>query len=200
MKKINLLMTFICCLLLVKTATAAQPIPFDTHHWDFEAKSYEVGMYKGQESLVFHDGLALVKGTEGFVNGIIEFDIAIPTKRGFSGPIWRVKGLDNYEEFYLRHHQSGNEDANQYSPVFNGLAGWQLYYSADGYGYPVKYVFDQWMPVKIIVSGSQAEIYVQDMNKLFYLFRCSKERRPAVESGSVIRDLPPHAMPTSGTR
>jgi hypothetical protein len=154
-----------CCLFLAKSVVAAQAIPFDTHHWDFEAKSYEVNIYKAQESLVFHDGLALVKGSEGFVNGIIEFDIAIPSKRGFSGPVWRVQDLHNYEEFYLRHHQSGNEDANQYCPVFNGLAGWQLYYSADGYGYPVKYVFDQWMPVKIIVSGSQAEIYVQDMKE-----------------------------------
>ena len=146
-------------------ANSAQPIPFDTHHWDFNAKSYQVEIYKGQESLVFHDGLALVKGTEGFVNGVIEFDMAIPARRGYSGPVWRVQDLDNYEEFYLRHHQSGKEDANQYSPVFNGLAGWQLYYCADGYGYPVKYVFDEWMPVKIIVSGSQAEIYVRDMNE-----------------------------------
>ena len=89
-------------------------------------------IYKGQESLVFHDGLALVKGTAGFINGIIELDIAIPANWGFSGPVWRVQDLDNYEEFYLRHHQSGNEDANQYSPVYNGLAGWQLYYSAEG--------------------------------------------------------------------
>lgn len=146
-------------------ANSAQPLPFDTHHWDFNAKSYQVEIYKGQESLVFHDGLALVKGTEGFVNGVIEFDMAIPARRGYSGPVWRVQDLDNYEEFYLRHHQSGKEDANQYSPVFNGLAGWQLYYCADGYGYPVKYVFDEWMPVKIIVSGSQAEMYIRDMNE-----------------------------------
>jgi len=146
-------------------ANSAQPIPFDTHHWDFSAKSYQVEIYKGQESLIFHDGLALVKGTEGFVNGIIEFDMAIPARRGYSGPVWRVQDLDNYEEFYLRHHQSGKEDANQYSPVFNGLAGWQLYYCADGYGYPVKYVFDEWMPVKIIVSGLQAEMYIRDMNE-----------------------------------
>ena len=165
MKNITIFVAFICCILFASTATAVQPVPFDTHHWDFHAKSYQVEIYKGQESLVFHDGLALVKGTEGFVNGIIEFDIAIPAQRGFSGAVWRVQDLDNYEEFYLRHHQSGNEDANQYSPIFNGVAGWQLYYSADGYGYPVKYAFDQWMPMKIIVSGSQAEMYVRDMNE-----------------------------------
>jgi hypothetical protein len=165
MNTIKFFLTAIGCFLLAQTAIAAQPIPFDKYHWDFEAKSYQVETYKGQESLLFHKGLALVKGTEGFVNGIIEFDIAIPTKRGFSGPVWRVQDPGNYEEFYLRHHQSGNDDANQYSPVFNGLAGWQLYYSADGYGYPIKYVFDEWMPVKVIVSGSQAEIYIRDMNE-----------------------------------
>ena len=165
MKKINLLLTVMCCLLLTKTAIAVQPIPFDTDHWDFNAKSYQVEIYKGKDSLVFHDGLALVKGTEGFVNGIIEFDMAIQARRGYSGPVWRVQDLENYEEFYLRHHQSGSEDANQYSPVFNGLAGWQLYYCADGYGHPVEYVFDEWMPVKIIVSGSQAEMYIRDMDE-----------------------------------
>jgi hypothetical protein len=165
MYKIKLLLAVLSGFLLVQTAIALQAVPFDTYHWDFEAKSYQVETYKGQESLVFHNGLALVKGTEGFVNGMIEFDIAIPAKRGFSGPVWRVQDPGNYEEFYLRHHQSGNADANQYSPVFNGLAAWQLYYSADGYGYPVTYVFDEWMPVKIIVSGSQAEIYVRDMDE-----------------------------------
>ena len=79
-------------IIYAQNVIAAQPIPFDKHHWDFEAKSYKVETFKGQESLVFHKGLALVKGTEGFVNGIIEFDIAIPTKRGFSGPVWRVHG------------------------------------------------------------------------------------------------------------
>lgn len=164
MKKI-IRLTVICCLLKALTVMAGEPIPFDDNHWNFYAKSYQVEIYKGRESLMFHDGLALVKNTEGFVNGIIEFDIAIPAKRGFSGPVWRVQDPYNYEEFYLRHHQSGNEDANQYSPVFNGLAAWQIYYSGDGYGYPTVYVFDEWMPMKIIVSGSRAEIYIQDMDE-----------------------------------
>ena len=70
----------------------------------------------------------------------------------------------------------GNEDANRYSPVFRGLAGWQLYHSADGDGYPVKYVFDEWMPVKIIVSGSQAAIYAQDMIEPVSIYSAAQKR------------------------
>jgi len=176
MKLISYLLAIQCCLVAASMAVAAQPIPFDTDHWDFRAQSYKIETYKGKTCLVFHKGLALVKGSQDFVNGIIEFDIAVPAKRGFSGPVWRVQDDLNYEEFYLRHHQSGNEDANQYSPVFNGLAGWQLYYSADGYGYPLKYAFDEWMPVKIIIAGPKAEIYVQDMtNPILFIPEMKRE-------------------------
>jgi hypothetical protein len=64
----------------------------------------------------------------------------------------------------MRPHQSGNPDANQYTPVFNGLAGWQLYYG-EGYGAPVKYVFNEWMHVKIVISGKNAEVYIMDMDE-----------------------------------
>ena len=47
----------------------------------------------------------------------------------------------NYENFYIRPHQSGNPDANQYQPVFNGSASWQLYYGPE-YAAPVEYRYD----------------------------------------------------------
>jgi hypothetical protein len=78
------------------------------------------------------------------------------------GAVWRIQDFDNYEEFYLRPHQSGNPDANQYEPVFNGVAAWQLYYG-DAYSAPVKYDFNQWIHVKIAVSGKSADIYIKDM-------------------------------------
>ncbi|MCP4898285.1 MAG: hypothetical protein GY906_15030, partial [bacterium] len=53
-------------------------------------------------------------------------------------------------------------DANQYTPVFNGLTGWQLYHG-EGYGTPVNYEFDTWIPVRIVVSGHQAEMYIKDL-------------------------------------
>jgi hypothetical protein len=66
------------------------------------------------------------------------------------------------EHFYVRPHQSGNPDATQYTPIFNGQAGWQLYH---GEGYSKAYTFKagQWHHVKIRFHGLQAEVYIDDM-------------------------------------
>jgi hypothetical protein len=79
------------------------------------------------------------------------------------GVTFRVQDPDNREEFYIRPHQSGNPDANQYTPVFNGLTAWQLYHG-EGYGAPVTYDFNVWIPVKVEVSGTQAEVFIEDMD------------------------------------
>lgn len=182
MRSIRLLVaiTLVTGLLLsLKPVTMAETIPFGSDRWEFAAKEYRLEDFHGQKSLFLREGLALLKDSGDFVDGIIEFDIAIPAKRGFSGAIWRMQDTNNYEEFYLRHHQSGNEDANQYCPVFGGLASWQLYYSGDGYGYPVRYRFDEWMHVKIVVAGHEAEIYLNDMETpIVYVSELKREISP----------------------
>ena len=70
-----------------------------------------------------------------------------------------MQDVGNYENFYLRPHQSGNPDANQYTPVFGGVSAWQLYHG-DGYAAPMTYPYGAWIPMKIVVSGDRAEIYV----------------------------------------
>ena len=62
----------------------------------------------------------------------------------------------------MRPHQSGNPDATQYTPVFNGNAGWQLYHG-EGYSKAIAFKFDQWHHLKIDIHGLQAEIYLDDM-------------------------------------
>jgi hypothetical protein len=141
--------------------TQAQTIPFDSNRWEIDAKESRIEEYLGRQSLFLKGGLALVKDAK-FLNGVIEFDIAFPEERGFAGTVWRVLDKNNYEEFYFRSHQSGNPDANQYTPNFNGLAGWQLYYGED-FSAPVRYRFNEWMRVKIVVAGAQAEVYLMDM-------------------------------------
>lgn len=148
-------------LLVIATSLPAQTILFDSTRWKFDAKESRIEEYLGRQSLFLQGGLALIKESK-FLNGVIEFDIAFSPERAFVGAVWRVLDKENYEEFYLRPHQSGNPDANQYSPVFNGLSGWQLYYGED-FSAPVRYRFDEWMHVKILVAGQQAEIYIMDM-------------------------------------
>lgn len=139
----------------------AQSVPFDSGRWEIEAKESKVMDYLGRKSLFLKAGAAVVKDSQ-FTDGIIEYDIAFAEAQGFMGAFWRMQDADNYEEFYIRPHQSGQPDANQYQPVFNGVASWQLYYGA-GYAAAIKYDFNQWLHVKIVVSGKQAEIYIKDM-------------------------------------
>jgi hypothetical protein len=143
--------------------TASEPIPFDSPRWQIEAEENRIEEYKGKTSLVLRGGLALVEDSE-FTDGVIEYLCAFPDARAFVGATWRVQDAANREEFYIRPHQSGNPDANQYTPVFNGLSAWQLYHG-EGYGTPVAYEFDSWFPVRIVVSGDQAEVYIGDLEK-----------------------------------
>jgi hypothetical protein len=147
--------------LFVSLAGASEPIPFDSSRWEITGEESRIEEYKGRTSLYLKGGLALIEDAE-FLNGVIEFDCAFPEARAFVGATWRVQDAANREEFYIRPHQSGNPDANQYTPVFNGLTAWQLYHG-EGYGAPVNYEFDTWVPIKILVSGRQAEVYIGDL-------------------------------------
>ncbi|HEX8747197.1 MAG TPA: hypothetical protein VF717_08345, partial [Pyrinomonadaceae bacterium] len=96
----------------------AQAVPFDSDRWEIEAKESRLVDHLGRKALYLKGGVAAVKGSR-FTDGVIEFDIAFTEERGFMGAVWRIQDFENYEEFYIRPHQSGNPDANQYQPVFN---------------------------------------------------------------------------------
>jgi hypothetical protein len=149
--------------LFASLAPASEPIPFDSPRWQIEAAEQRIEPYKGKTSLVLKGGLAMVADSD-FTDGVIEYFCAFPEGRAFAGASWRIQDAANREEFYIRTHQSGNPDANQYTPVFNGLSAWQLYHG-EGFGSPVDYEFDTWFPVRIVVSGDQAEVYIGDLDK-----------------------------------
>lgn len=140
-------------------------VPLDEAHWNVRSDDFKFQKYRGVPSLHLPRGQAELKDVE-FQNGVIEFDIAFPQTRGFPGIKFRIQDDMNYEELYLRPHQSGNPDANQYTPVFNGLAGWQLYYG-EGHASAVKYNFDYnvqgWNHVKLIIYDTRGEVYINDM-------------------------------------
>lgn len=140
-------------------------IPFTSDQWTFQFENYEIVAYRGQTSLHFtgQNNKAFLAAAD-FEDGTFEFDVALPNKRTFLGFTFRMADPANYEEFYFRPHQSGNPDANQYSPVYNGLNGWQLY-TGPGYAEPLDYHFDDWTHVKVVVSGSRAEIYLNGVSQ-----------------------------------
>ena len=136
----------------------AENYPFDTNLWQIDAEESEFVSHLGQQALKLKGGDAILKDLQ-LIDGIIEFDIAVSEVRGFSGAVFRVQDSENLEHFYIRSHQSGNPDANQYTPVFNGVSAWQLYHGK-GYGEPVEYRFDQWMHIKVVFQNSRAEVFI----------------------------------------
>jgi hypothetical protein len=160
--------------------STAQPVPFDSGRWRMHAVEARVEEYLGRRSLYLKGGTASVDGVR-FANGIIDFDIAFTGERGFMGGIWRVQDPASYEELYLRPHQSGNPDANQYTPVFHGVSGWQLYHG-ERYSVPVTYRRNEWIHVRILFAGGQAEVYIDDLAKPALFI---DELKRGVEPGSV---------------
>lgn len=142
-------------------------VPFSSPRWAYrkieqapDPKGHVLEEYLGKPSVRLKFTDALLKDAN-FTNGIIEYDVAFPAGRGFIGVSFRVQDDENFENFYIRPHQSGNPDATQYQPVFNGKAAWQLYHG-EGYSAAVPFVYDQWMHVKLVVSGSRMEVYLSD--------------------------------------
>ncbi len=186
---------FSCALIVIAVLTLivevsgvhAQVIAFDSERWEIDARESRVEMYKGRQSLYIKGGVAWID--DAFTNGIIEFDVSFSGARGFMGGIWRMQDRGNYEEFYIRPHQSGNPDANQYTPVINGLSGWQLYHG-EGYGTPVSYPFDQWIHVKIVFSGSQGEVYIDSEEPVLLMHDLKHEVHPGKVGVSVSNFAP----------
>jgi hypothetical protein len=151
---------FLATLVLVTLAvpSAGQIIPFDSSAWKIEAATHQILQYRGQQALFIKGGAAELDAPP-FVDGEIEFDVAFSAERTFAGVQWRVVDGANGEIFYFRPHQSGNPDANQYTPVNNGLTGWQLYYGPQ-YAARTRYRFNEWQHVRIVFKDRLADIYI----------------------------------------
>lgn len=162
MKTLNPTLWAVIFTLLPFFAAAQTAVPFSSDQWQFSNQDYVLEEYLGRPGVLLKNSRASLKDVK-FTDGIIEYDVAFPPGRGFIGVSFRVQDDKNFENFYLRTHQSGNPDANQYMPMFNGRESWQLYHG-EGYGAPVKYQYDQWMHVKLVVADRQMEVYIDDMN------------------------------------
>jgi hypothetical protein len=137
-------------------------IPMTLENWDTIQAKPVLETYLDRACILLNSGVIIAKNAD-LRDGTIEADISFPQKRGFPGILFRIQDLNNFENFYVRPHQSGNPDATQYTPVFNGQAGWQLYYGP-GFSNAYTYSFDKWHHVKIDLHGLQGEIYIDDMH------------------------------------
>lgn len=156
-----ILFAFLCAASSALVSQDWHSVPMSSDHWIISAKESRFVDHMGRPALQLRGGMAQVRNSQ-FTDGVIDFDMAFDRERGFMGVVWRVVDGNNYEEFYIRPHQSGNPDANQYQPVYNGVAAWQLY-NGESFGTPVSYAFNEWVHIRVVVAGSRADIYISDL-------------------------------------
>ena len=161
MKNAHLVATALLVAVFSTTIGQTIKVPLTLDKWDTIGAKPALETYLDKECFLLKAGAIMFKEAE-LRDGTLEADISFPQQRGFPGIIFRVQDRYNLENFYVRPHQSGNPDATQYTPVFNGYAGWQLYHG-EGYSRAFTYKFGQWHHVKIDLHGLQAEIYIDDM-------------------------------------
>lgn len=161
----RLLACFAFALVFANTAQSqtAQPlsVPPDSPRWELEGEA-KLAEYQGRKTLLIDGGAAILKDFE-MRDAIIDVDVATPAARGFFGFDIRIDpGGKNYEEIYLRQHQSGYPDAMQYTPVLNTGRNWQIF-NGPGFTGAVDIPKAVWFHLRLEVAGAQAKLFVKDM-------------------------------------
>jgi sugar lactone lactonase YvrE len=144
-------------LVAIAGPTSAAEVPFDGGDWVlYDA---EVVEHLGRQALM---GSAFIPGA-AFTDGIIEFDLAVDGSRGYPGVTFRAVDPQHYENIYCRPHVSNRPDALQYTPVFGGVAGWQLY-NGPGFTAPVAIPTGEWIHVRLEIAGTRARVFFGDQD------------------------------------
>ena len=75
-----------------------------------------------------------------------------------------MQSLTDYERYYMRPHRTCGQypDVHQYTPVINGIAGWQLY-NGNGFTSFSEIPTGEWVHLRIEVHGTQARVFLGDM-------------------------------------
>ena len=147
----------------VSSSQEAVSVPADSPRWDLQGEA-KVADYQGRKSLMLNGGAAILKDFE-MRDGVIDVDVSTPAKRGFVGFDFRLdKDGINYEELYLRQHESGYPDAIQYTPILNTGRNWQIY-NGPGFTAGVDIPKNEWFHLRLEVTGAQAKLFVKDMDK-----------------------------------
>ena len=145
--------------LLLSGLAGAQTVPFDSERWSFDGAEHRFEEHLGRPALFLRNAKAVLEDID-MATGALEFDIAFAPARGFSGAMFHWRDAANFEQFYLRPHQSGKPDASQYQPVIAGNAAWQIYYG-ERWAAPLMHRFYAWQHVRIEFLEDPAGLFFQ---------------------------------------
>lgn len=151
---------------LVATAADAQCSPAATAPrgvWDVSNAKLAPGTHPKADAISLIHGIACRSDLQ-IDDGIIELELG-PSAGGFAGIAFRMQSSADYEIVYFRFGNDGKWAGVQYQPVYEGETTWQLY---PGPGYetdlpPRVYTrHGGWMPVRLVIAGTRADVYVGD--------------------------------------
>jgi hypothetical protein len=146
--------------------TELRTVPLDSAAWGWRIGDVRDAEFAGHRCIEFGESVDVIAPLAGveLTDGVIELDLAVSGERAFHGLVWRVRGEEDYESFYVRPHQVRNDDSIQYNPVFNGVASWQLYHGA-GFWAPVAFPIGRFFTIRVVFAGSRAEVFVADLER-----------------------------------
>jgi hypothetical protein len=171
MKKLILTLTM-CCLMLIAIAQKAKSkkavsnevkVAMTAAQWEVPPNGVEFITHKNAPSIKINGNKVAVKDLQ-FSDGTIEFDID-PQEEPFAGIFFRMADDNENEYFYLRIGLAGNPvamDAVQYAPLVKGVNLWDL---LDHYQGAANFKKNEWNHVKMVISGKQMLVYLNDMNR-----------------------------------
>lgn len=140
-----------------------QPAPFDAEHWALSGDAAFTN-YRDQHVLRLKEGLADLKAVK-LETGTVSFDVIFPGEPNFPGLRFRIADSGNYEYVYLRTDRSDRPDAEQYTPVFHGDSGWQIY-SGPGFNATETFKVEAWNHVEIRIYPDSADVFVNGQRSL----------------------------------
>lgn len=145
---------------------ALREVPLDSPAWGWKPGDVSTVDHLGRSAIAFGESADLIASPADIelTDGVVEIDMAVTGERAFHGVVWRIRDEAdrNYESFYVRPHQVGNDDSVQYNPVFNDVASWQLYHEP-GFWAAVRFPIGEWFTVRVVFAGSRAEVFVGDL-------------------------------------
>lgn len=140
-------------------------IPLKPERWEFKPSFVEFIEYKGVPAMkvLQEAGQVVLKDFE-FKDGTIEFDIE-PQVASFTGIYFRRQDSRESELFYLRMNKAINPlamDIAQYVGIIKCVNMWDL---LPYYQNAASVKMNEWNHIKLIVSGIQMLVFVNDMSK-----------------------------------
>jgi len=105
----------------------------------------------GRRCLALEDDVATLKDFE-MTDGVIDVDMARNRSPWILQHIFRTQANGDGESVYLRPHKTGLDDAQQYSPMFQGTGAWQIY-NGPGFTAAVDIPRDVWFHVRLVIAA-----------------------------------------------